>query len=422
MLRIRQSLAMLAVGALALTAACSYESDVPLTPEIVPPYQEEGLGCNGACHGDAYSVAPPKALNNAVNTTDPGVGAHRSHLKAAPTWYAKLECSDCHRVPAKADDPYHIDGDNVAELYWSPRATYNGALTPVYNGESCSNVYCHGYSLEGGNLTTPNWTYVNGTQAACGNCHGAPPPPPHAQDVDCGKCHTTIQPGTAPNYVFLDPASHINGKIDTAPPDDQPCNSCHGGPQNSAPPVDLSGYNTYNYRGVGAHQAHLGPSDWRREIFCAQCHRVPVAVADPYHIDGDNRAEFYPDGLNPYAVYNYEAYTCNNAYCHSDGWYAYKEMTWTENLDLGCTSCHEQGGNTMSGKHDKHVNVRGYGCNECHYTVIDANKNFLRPDYHIDGVHQVYFNPATAGANGAWDAANRTCVNVACHNVDRQWD
>jgi predicted CxxxxCH...CXXCH cytochrome family protein len=88
---------------------------------------------------------------------------------------------------------------------------------PSYAPGSCRNTACHGGSFpvrghdSGGTLTTPNWTVVDGTQAACGTCHGLPPPRPHPYySEDCGRCHENMSPD---GKTFLRPELHVDGVV-----------------------------------------------------------------------------------------------------------------------------------------------------------------------------------------------------------------
>jgi hypothetical protein len=76
----------------------------------------------------------------------------------------------------------------------------------------------------------PNWTRVDGTQAACGTCHGAPPRGPlwhggaHGGGNGCDLCH----PGTrADGAGFTDPSRHMNGTVDVLPTWVSTCFGCH---------------------------------------------------------------------------------------------------------------------------------------------------------------------------------------------------
>lgn len=371
---------------------------------FVPPDAQFTPEC-GSCHGDQNSPAPPKSISGSTDTTSIGVGAHRSHLNPTPTWHAPVPCAACHAVPATTDAPGHIDGDNIAEVIFSSIAGAAG-VSPTWdrNSTTCS-VYCHGASLTGGVLTQPNWTVVDGSQKQCGNCHGAPPPDPHPQSTDCGQCHPTIQPGT---NTFLDPASHINGVVDLKPDADGACDSCHGSGGNAAPPKDLAGNTAKSAPGVGAHRDHLGTSTWRREITCSQCHVVPTTVGSPGHLDGDNIAEVIFDGLSSGAVYTKSTTTCSNVYCHGNGYNTTGTMNWTQDLTLNCDSCHNS--STLSGQSGDHRRHRNQSCNECHESVVDANKNIIAADLHVDGIKQVKIR-----RGGTFDPATRRCTNLACH-------
>src|SRR5690349_8980372 len=60
----------------------------------------------GRCHGGADNFAPPRTPGGASETTDLGVGAHQTHVRAGPLREA-IPCQECHVVPAREDDPGH---------------------------------------------------------------------------------------------------------------------------------------------------------------------------------------------------------------------------------------------------------------------------------------------------------------------------
>jgi hypothetical protein len=69
-----------------------------------------------------------------------------------------------------------------------------------------------------------------------------------------------------------------------------------------------------------------------------------------------------------------------------------------------------------SGQHADHYK-RNVECRECHNTVIDANRNIIDPELHINGYHEIEFYQG-----GTYDAAEKTCsVNAACHPNVRSW-
>jgi len=363
------------------------------------------------CHGDETTPAPPKSATGETSTSARGVGAHRNHLDPNPTWHQPIKCTECHVVPETTDAPGHIDGDGVAEVLFSGRAV-TGGVSPDWNGTTCTNVYCHGATLTGGVLTEPTWTTVDGSQDACGNCHGAPPPDPHPQDTNCGSCHPTIQPGT--NH-FLDPDSHINGVVDLKP-EQQSCDSCHGGGGISAPPTDLAGHTERTFPGVGAHRQHIGTSQNYRELACSQCHVVPNSVDDPGHIDGDNKAEVTFDSFNPQASYDAATETCSNLYCHGNGWSRLGSMKFTDQVSLGCNGCHAsslQGSGDMSGRHHTHLD-ENMSCRDCHATVVGSGQTIINASLHVDGQRSV-----SMPSGGTWNPATRTCSNLSCHGSKR---
>lgn len=418
----RTHVSSLLAGAFALAAAlghllggCTFEPKGSVLdgteppPPPPPPNADPLLGCSDSCHGDEYSTAPPRDVTQGVETSLRGVGAHRQHLDPTPTFHRTVECEDCHAVPRAIGDPGHMDSTPGAELTFTSIASADG-VQASWSGTTCT-VYCHGASLQGGASITPSWTVVDGSQDRCGNCHGTPPPPPHPPGSDCGTCHPTIQPGSR---NFLDPDSHINGTVELTP-DLQACDACHGSGGVSAPPRDLAGNDDRAMRGVGAHRQHIGPSEWHRELSCAQCHTVPVSVTSSGHMDGDNVAEVRFDGLNPDAQYDSGSATCSGLYCHSNGSLELGTMVWTEDLTLDCDSCHDDGRgggggrDRLSGEHRRH-SQENIGCVECHGAVVNQALDFVDPDLHINGVFDV-----SIPTGGAFDAARQSCSNLACH-------
>ncbi|MBK7539453.1 MAG: CxxxxCH/CxxCH domain-containing protein [Myxococcales bacterium] len=354
-----------------------------------------------SCHGDGDSNAPPRSTNGTMETTATAVGAHRAHVGVAATWHRQLVCSDCHAVPAEVNSPGHMDGDGKAELTFG---TIAGAGA-MWNGTSCTNA-CHGRAALGGTKPNPVWTTVDGTQSTCGSCHGAPPPPPHPTGNNCATCHPTMEEAS---LTFRDPASHIDGKVDVVGGGATGgCTSCHGSATSSAPPKDLSGDTAATAAGVGAHQAHLTTSAWRRTIACTSCHTVPLTADAPGHIDGDNMAELKFDTLNSVATYNRQASTCGNMYCHGNGRVSTSSASWITPGKLACTSCHTMDGTGMSGDHRRHLR-ENIQCSGCHADVINAGRTIINAALHVNGLHEVKMGAGTYNPN------TRRCSNLACH-------
>lgn len=186
--------------------------------------------CN-TCHGDFSNPAiiyPPRATNNSIETIDPRVGAHANHLAESNIANA-VKCSECHIVPDKFNSPGHIDNSLNAEVIFGSFSS-SGVSAPSYNfsDNKCSNTYCHGnfeFKKENsnyqfgyvddkiiGNNYQPIWNKVDGTQGACGTCHGLPPKGHlEVEPKSCGTCHV----GVVDKYgKIIDKSKHINGKID----------------------------------------------------------------------------------------------------------------------------------------------------------------------------------------------------------------
>ncbi len=387
--------------ALAVGAAGCY-GDLAME-DLPPPNVDPQLGCSLACHGTDTSNAPPKSVSGVMDTTSVAVGAHRQHLTAASTWHRPVQCADCHVVPAEVGSPGHIDGDNRAELTFSMVSGPGAA----WNGTTCT-TGCHGSAAVGGAQSTPTWTRVDGSQATCGSCHGVPPPPPHPADTKCASCHPTMEEG---GTTFRDPASHINGVVDVVGAGATGgCTSCHGSGTSAAPPKDLLGNTVPTARGVGAHEAHLRPSTWHRALPCTSCHTVPTTASAPGHIDGDNTAELTFDTLNPAATY--AAGTCSNLYCHGNGRANTGTATWTTPGALACGACHSMNGTGMSGRHRLHIGEENIRCSQCHADVVNANRNIINANLHVNGVHEVKMTA------GTFNAATRRCSNLACHEAE----
>lgn len=168
-----------------------------------------------SCHGDR-DPAPPRDLAGNTRSSAPGVGAHRTHLDGTPRSRA-VACAECHRVPERLLDPGHVDSTSPAEVTLSGVALSFGPGAAYENGR-CTNTSCHGALFplgneSGGTNVAPRWTRVDGTEAACGSCHGLPPPAPHPRgelNPICSACHENIEPD---NVTFSRPELHVDGVV-----------------------------------------------------------------------------------------------------------------------------------------------------------------------------------------------------------------
>lgn len=186
--------------------------------------------CN-TCHGDfnnPQKIAPPRALNGAVATSAPQVGAHSKHLYDAVNGHVTA-CNECHNVPSKLTSPGHIDNNGKAEVLFLTNKTAIGSAAGTYDftTSKCSNTYCHGnFELSksasqyqfiftadkmSGLKKQVTWNQVDGTQTACGSCHGLPPAGHTAYSINtCSVCHQGVVDNKG---KIINASMHMNGKV-----------------------------------------------------------------------------------------------------------------------------------------------------------------------------------------------------------------
>jgi len=326
---------------------------VNLAAHVDGQVQISPAACN-ACHGSAQNAAPPSGTRGESLTTELAVGAHQQHLQGGAL-AGPVACASCHVVPTSAS---HEDG--TAQVAFGGVATTGGAA-PAWNRATatCSATYCHGQFVGGNLLNAPTWTKVDGTQAACGSCHGVPPPAPHAQSADCGACH----PGYTGTSVDL--ASHVNGTVDVI----LTCTSCHGTGTNAAPPAGTHGETATTTRAVGAHQAHLQGGTLAGPVACSECHVVPASTS---HESGVVELAWGTLARTGGAVPVWNGTTCASTYCHGATLAAGGTLTapsWTkvDGTQDACGTCH---GNPPPAPHSSST-----ACGSCHdgYTSTSVN-------------------------------------------------
>jgi predicted CxxxxCH...CXXCH cytochrome family protein len=316
----------------------------------------------GKCHSQEgtvtaatpfYSTAIPKVTLN----TNAKVGAHTAHLASVDTLHPALACADCHGAVA-LNDPTHMNGSTT--FNWSALAK-TGNLSPAYNATTgqCSNVYCHGGAMPGGDTSgsnrTPTWSNPNYlpatlTVAGCGTCHGFPPPTSSGHPVvtipagfpgtvaiggTC-NCHANINPaGNSYANIFVDYTKHINGTLEGGA-----CNACHGYPPVSATFVgagvqnNWSSARTENYvGGGGAHSinAHVSKTAKHNDgfAFCVKCHssadhltspevykpssNIKVSIDQRFRMESGKQARYTSNRLDGNS---HIAGNCSNISCH----------------------------------------------------------------------------------------------------------
>ncbi|MBD3290514.1 CxxxxCH/CxxCH domain-containing protein, partial [candidate division KSB1 bacterium] len=178
-----------------------------------PNWYDQAIFTCVSCHGglDNNTGAPPYDLMGNSAATARGVGAHTVHVSDS-RWGSVYDCSECHINPTAITAEGHIDLDPYAEINWGDFAG-TGGLSPMWDGASCSDVYCHGGTLEDGSNQQPLWT--SGADLACDACHGLPPGSgaheEHTEnyDIDCNVCHDGYSADNSVNGEV-----HIDGNYD----------------------------------------------------------------------------------------------------------------------------------------------------------------------------------------------------------------
>jgi len=333
------------------------------------------------CHGGAElaSGAPPRATwGNGADAVR--VGAHTRHLTASAIAPAAA-CSACHTTPADVFAAGHLDG-GTAEVVFA-RAAPGGTPGWDRGTATCASTYCHA-GVAGGTRPLPVWTNAGQGDAACGACHGLPPPAPHPSVsgdlAGCVGCHALTM--AAPGQLIAPSAGgqHLNGSVeatgghpaafkDPASPEfhafaanrglascqgchgqaldgvggstsvacttchgadfTSRCTLCHGGVANAsgAPPKPTWGGAGDPLR-VGAHTKHVTGGAIGGPIACDVCHVVPADAFSTGHL-GEPFAEVRFAGLAAGAgstpAWDRAAGSCSATYCHGtySGTYAY---------------------------------------------------------------------------------------------------
>jgi predicted CxxxxCH...CXXCH cytochrome family protein len=434
-------------------------------------------GACSACHGypplTATLGGPSGLADPATGATNPlSPGAHDTHAKQR-----YMACNTCHTgYAAKAmpsdsiDIGFAINGSTFKGFVGSTDGgTFNGTTlnsgntwsggpnTTITTGNSaitCS-VYCHGSSLIGGSATPPTWTKTDGTQKACGACHGVTPATApttgshtrHAATISvlCASCHGTHDnndhvngsvewnvSGLGGGATYKGTASGGTGAIAPSASFGACANiSCHSSGQaadGTATPLtfgapvwgsslscgDCHKNMKTDATAPGSHIKHAQAA----AIACATCHSsyTETSVNGATHADGSINLAF--SGVAATTTYSQGAThplgngygTCSAASCHADPYSAGTVTTPVWGTAAGCSTCHIAGFTATgpaTGSHAKHTAA----CTSCHNaatstTVAPATEHI---DGNIDVVGVGY------PANKVKGSAAATCSAASCH-------
>jgi predicted CxxxxCH...CXXCH cytochrome family protein len=400
------------------------------------------------CHGGAADVtgAPPRGVLGESATTEIAVGAHSAHVQAG-SLAAAIACTACHPDPRYGSTEH---GNGLRDVEFGGLATTGLAAPPVWDrgAATCSGTYCHGATLAGGANPAPTWTRVGQGEAACGACHGLPPPGPHPAVAGgltaCHLCHETTVDEDGGIVPAAGGGVHLDGQIQVAGVHEeswtdaaseafhaysanqglsscQPCHGpdlgggfsgvacagchaaggpapafgctgCHGGTEDltGAPPRATWGNGGDPVR-VGAHAVHLGGEGIAPAFDCDACHQKPATIFTPGHVDPSPAEVAFgglaiADGATP-APWDRATATCSSTYCHG-GTLAGGMNTaplWTGGAgEAACGSCHGLP------PPSPHPEVTGglETCGVCHPQTVDAGGAIVPPSaggLHLDG-------------------------------------
>ena len=362
------------------------------------------------CHGgQSGNAAPPFDLAGESAATALGVGAHQAHL-AASRFAAPVACASCHVVPQSMVG--HGD-KGTATVAFSALATQGGTAAWSRTTATCSNVYCHGATLEGAaSRTAPVWN--SGQAVSCGGCH-ALPPAGHSSfttSTDCHACHSATMKATG----GLDVAGghHIDGTLDLDDPATATCGTCHPAlPTSGAHAAHVSAINdAYGLQGTTSDLVPGGSSGYA--FGCGLCHPSVASQHGNGVIEVDLSAASAPTGslkrLNGAgAAYDKATGTCSNVYCHSSGQASPAFATtpaWTSATALGCGDCHgnppsyANGGPGAAGA-NSHIFLNWLGRESGHFAGLPGPS------------HPARHGAATSAGSATARAAPMTCQ--ACH-------
>lgn len=232
------------------------------------------------------------------------------------------------------------------------------------------------------------------------------------QKQDCRTCHGSDLTGGS-SGVSCDSCHTPNWRTT--------CTFCHGGANGDTtglPPRDITGETDPTKISFPAHAAHAS-GRITTALACTQCHNGHVEVLSPGHIFDTTpaRAEvFQGGGLSPAATYDYTSKTCANNYCHGDG-----QTNGTIVYNAAPRTCHDchpdittpNRWGTMSGYHNKHLNLSGVNCTTCHNGVVATDPSVITDKTrHLDGKRNIQFSTDAAGLT--YNVTTKTC-NGSCH-------
>ncbi|MES0489423.1 MAG: CxxxxCH/CxxCH domain-containing protein [Leptospirales bacterium] len=367
----------------------------------------------GAC-GDCHDLSP----------TNSNFGSHDVHTNTNGTGGYNYSCQTCHSGIASGAEGGAITLNIASHVNFSRDIIFNSIAdqgpqtVATYNtvSHTCANTYCHGDFASSGNTAQPEGNTTNlpvwGSTAACGTCHGETTGANAGLGIpnNATKWHASGES----HYKHAGNAAGNGYRY--------PCGFCHQGTYDAT-------LSTGNGTG-GSYESGL---------------KIPSFAL---HVNGVRDFNFYTTFTGASSTRTPGAYqegSCNNMYCHSDGWDLTGSLTDIGGLSspiwggasksvLSCTSCHNNGGvnraplhNTTGSKDHYTGNTHENGCVHCHnYTTTSSNIDDLVSDTinyanyrHVNRWKNITFGTAdvTTASNGLinYNRTDGTC-SLKCHN------
>ena len=174
---------------------------------------------------------------------------------------------------------------------------------------------------------------------------------------------------------------------------------------------------------TGKHARHTGGGS-NYSFGCADCHSATASGNNSIssvtnHVNRRINVDLASTWGGSYSANNHEpdaaSGTCSANYCHSDGkatGITYSSPSWAGN-SLDCLGCHGNStSNTLSGKHQAHVNNdsfigTNFGCADCHALTVNDNFTISNRGRHVNKMRD--YSGVRAGRNAA-------CSNIYCHS------
>jgi predicted CxxxxCH...CXXCH cytochrome family protein len=349
-------------------------------------------GACTACHGypplTATLGGPSGLALPATSATSTSPGAHETHAKTR-----FMACLTCHTgytakpMPSNSIDiGFAINGTNFPGFGGSSAVgTFNattvnsgyvwsaapGTTLTTGNPSITCSVYCHGTTLSGGSVAAPTWTITDGSQKACGACHGVT---------------AAAAPATGGHQRH---AGNGAGALAL------PCASCHGAHDNNDHVNGSVNWDLSALPGGGQYKGSVAGATGQ---------------------------------LAPSATFG----SCANLYCHSNGT-TLQTVTAAPRIvpvwggaPIGCDGCHDgvatgpsyPNGAPKANSHAVHVVTNGFGCNTCHYDTTTSGTAITTQANHVNWVFNLAPNTAAGVSYTATVGTPTTpssCAAISCH-------